>query len=64
MTDRELAEAHLINAALDVYRDGPAFGYKFITDELNDLACELVRTGFGSCAAANGPGPCLRRNAD
>ena len=27
-------DAHLINAALDVHRDDPAFGYRFIADEL------------------------------
>jgi putative transposase len=27
-------EAHLINAALDIHRDDPAFGYRFIADEL------------------------------
>jgi putative transposase len=36
ITQREWDEAHLINAALDVHRDDPAFGYRFITDELQD----------------------------
>jgi len=31
---REWDEAHLINAALDVHADDPAFGYRFIADEL------------------------------
>jgi hypothetical protein len=31
---RDWDEAHLINAALDVHRDDPAFGYRFIADEL------------------------------
>ena len=31
---RDWDEAHLINAALDVNRDDPAFGYRFIADEL------------------------------
>lgn len=34
--DRDWADAHLINAALNVHRDDPAFGYRFIADELND----------------------------
>ena len=34
--DRDWADAHLINAALDVHRDDPAFGYRFIADELKD----------------------------
>ncbi len=36
ITDREWSDARLINAALDVHRDDPAFGYRFIADELND----------------------------
>jgi hypothetical protein len=31
---RDWDEAHLINAALEVHRDDPAFGYRFIADEL------------------------------
>jgi transposase InsO family protein len=34
VTDREWDDAHLINAALDVHHDDPAFGYRFIADEL------------------------------
>ena len=36
VTDRDWADAHLINAALDVHRDDPAFGYRFIADELQE----------------------------
>ena len=34
--DRDWADAHVINAAWDVHRDDPAFGYRFIADELKD----------------------------
>jgi len=34
VTDREWADAHLINAAVDIHHDDPAFGYRFIADEL------------------------------
>jgi putative transposase len=34
VTDREWADAHLINAAIDVHHDDPEFGYRFIADEL------------------------------
>ena len=34
VTDREWADAHLINAALDVHGDDRAFGYRFIADQL------------------------------
>jgi putative transposase len=34
VTDREWNDAQLINAAIDVHHDDPAFGYRFIADEL------------------------------
>jgi len=39
VTDRDWDDAHLINAALDIHHDDPAFGYRFIADE---LACAGV----------------------
>jgi len=35
-SDRDLADAYLINAAIDVHHDDPTFGYRFISDELKD----------------------------
>ena len=32
---RDLDEAHLINAALDIHAGNPEFGYRFIADELH-----------------------------
>jgi putative transposase len=37
LTTRDWDDAHLINAALDIHRDDPAFGYRFISDELIDI---------------------------
>jgi putative transposase len=34
VSQRDWDDAHLINAALDVHTDDPAFGYRFIADEL------------------------------
>ena len=34
MTQRDWDDAHLINAARDIHADDPAFGYRFIADEL------------------------------
>jgi hypothetical protein len=34
LTQRDWDDAHLINAALDIHADDPAFGYGFIADEL------------------------------
>src|SRR5919112_1362294 len=33
-SDRDWGDAQLINAALDIHHDDPAFGYRFIADEL------------------------------
>ena len=35
--DRDLDDAYLINAALDIHADDPGFGYRFIADELAEL---------------------------
>jgi putative transposase len=37
VSDRDWADAHLINAAVDIHHDDPAFGYRFIADELAGL---------------------------
>jgi putative transposase len=37
VSQRDWDEAHLINAALDIHHDDPAFGYRFIADELAGL---------------------------
>lgn len=34
---REWDDAHLINAAIDIHRDDPVLGYRFIAGELEDL---------------------------
>lgn len=34
VSHRDWDDAHLINAALDIHADDPAFGYRFIADEL------------------------------
>jgi transposase InsO family protein len=34
VSQRDWDEAHLINAAIDIHHDDPAFGYRFIADEL------------------------------
>ena len=36
VTQRDWDDAHLTNAAWDAHQDDPAFGYRFIADELND----------------------------
>ena len=34
VTDRDWADAHLINGAIDIHSDDPEYGYRFIADEL------------------------------
>jgi transposase InsO family protein len=36
VSQRDWDDAHLINAAIDIHRDDPAFGYRFIADELHE----------------------------
>ena len=36
VSQRDWDSAHLTNAAIDVHADDPAFGYRFIADELTD----------------------------
>jgi hypothetical protein len=36
VSQRDWDDAHLINAALDIPADDPAFGYQFIADELRE----------------------------
>jgi len=44
VSQRDWDEAHLINAAVSIHHDNPAFGYRFIADEL---------AGLGITAAEN-----------
>ena len=34
-------DAHLMNAVLDIHADDPAFGYRFIADELIDVGHQV-----------------------
>jgi len=36
VSQRDWDDAHLINAAIDIHSDDPAFGYRFIADELRE----------------------------
>jgi putative transposase len=47
VSQRDWDEAHLINAALDIHADDPAFGYRFIADE---LAAAGIRAGENKVA--------------
>jgi transposase InsO family protein len=48
---RDWENAHLTNAALDAHRDDPAFGYRFIADELRDAGhCISERRVWRICS--------------
>ena len=47
VTPRDLQDAYLTNAALDIHHDDPAFGYRFIADE---LAAQGVAAGANRVA--------------
>jgi putative transposase len=47
VSQRDWDEAHLINAAFDIHADDPAFGYRFIADE---LAAAGIRAGENKVA--------------
>jgi hypothetical protein len=47
--DREWSDAHLINAAIDIHRDDPEFGYRFITDELVEHGVIAPARNRGHC---------------
>jgi putative transposase len=47
VSQRDWDEAHLINAAIDIHDDDPAFGYRFISDELAD-SVELADAGISA----------------
>jgi putative transposase len=41
VSQRGWDDAHLINAAHDIHRDDPAFGYRFIADELRERGLQV-----------------------
>ena len=47
-SDRDWDDAHLVNEMLDIHRDDPEFGYRFIADELERKgACVGMSTRIG-----------------
>lgn len=53
LTPADLQRAHLINAAWDVHRDDPEFGYRFIADELVDAGLSVsANTVWALCREA------------
>ena len=64
VSQRDWDDAHLINAALDIHRDDPEFGYRFIADELADQRHHgRPRTGSAGCARQQRIWSVLRQEA-
>lgn len=62
VSQRDWNDAHLINAALDIHRDDPAFGYRFIADELPAHGITAGATGWPDSAHSSASGRSSRRN--
>ncbi len=63
MTERDWVDAHLVNAALDIHADDPAFGYRFIADELPGKGITAGENRSSAYAGTTESGRCSRRNA-
>ena len=62
VTQRDWDDAHLINAALDIHADDPAFGYRFIADELAEHGITASgEPGAAGCARSSRSGRCSRK---
>jgi len=64
VSQRDWDDAHLINAARDIHSDDPAFGYRFIADELPGRGILPARTVSHGCAPRNGSGRSSPRSVD
>ncbi|BCT74214.1 hypothetical protein SCMU_00560 [Sinomonas cyclohexanicum] len=54
VTDRDWNEAHLANAAMDIHTDDPAFGYRFIADELAEAGYQASERRVWRVCSAHG----------
>jgi hypothetical protein len=63
VTERDWTDAHLINAALDIHVDDPAFGYRFIADELPERGITAGENRVQRLCRDHGVCRCFRRNA-
>ena len=55
VSDRDWADAHVVNAIVDVHADDPEFGYRFIADEL-ERARPADERASGVAAVPRAPG--------
>ena len=64
LTQRDWDDTQLINAALDIHTDDPAFGYRFIADELAARGSSPGAIRSPDCALKNGSGRSSPRSKD
>jgi hypothetical protein len=53
VSDRDWADDHLVNAALDIHHDEPEFGYRFMPMNSPPAASERAATGSTGSAPSN-----------
>lgn len=63
-SDRDWNDAHLLNRIIDIHHDDPAFGYRFIADELARHGIVVSENRVAHCADPNGFGRCWRTRTD
>ena len=63
LTQRDWDDAHLINAALAIHADDPAFGYRFIADELPAHCIVAGENRVARLPATGSANPASPRNA-
>ena len=61
---RDWDDAHLINAALAIHADDPAFGYRFIADELPAHGIVAGENRVPGCARKSASGRSSPRRED
>jgi hypothetical protein len=60
--DLDWDDAHLINAAYDIHRDDPAFGYRFVAGELRERGPTRRENRVARRALSSRSGPSSRRS--
>jgi putative transposase len=56
VNQRDRDDAHLINAAYDIYADDPAFGDRFIPDELHERGLKVGEKPGRTAVLSSGSG--------
>jgi len=64
VSQRDWGDAHLINAARDSHADDPAFGYRFIADELPGRGVRAGENRVARLAPRSASGRSSPRSAD